>query len=92
MDEDRAAQYVLFTIIEAYPKSNITQLTYQMRTFLAPGFSTVSESWVQRAIQNWGWTWRKTQKVSLNKFTDVNKADWIAFGIKITTLEWGRVR
>lgn len=90
-EDDAAIQAVLWheVVDPANARATLAKLTSNLQQY--PGLETVSKRWVQRAINGWGWSWRKGRLVAPHKFTQANMEAYVEHTASILNVEWSRV-
>lgn len=90
-DGDRAAQCVLYAIMCANPGFKLQALVDLCRQ--VRGMQRVTLSWVQQTISRvWGWTWRKPDRQSTNRFQPDNVLRWALYVQRIRFVDWRRLK
>jgi hypothetical protein len=88
---DVAAQAFLYVLVCEFPEATLGQLLHLcQQQQLMQG---VTLDWIQKTIANvWGWTWRQSKIVAVNKFTPNNTQYWAEFASLVTDIDWRRLK
>ncbi len=85
---DAAVQALVYIGVVEYPNAGLVELSARLSAATA---LPVTTAWVQRALSQWGWTWRQTRVVTKNKYTEENMERWAVYAELISRTPWNRV-
>jgi hypothetical protein len=88
---DVAAQALLYVFVCEFPEATLGQLLHVCQQ--QPLLQGITLDWIQKTIAEvWGWTWRQSKIVAVNKFTGSNMQYWAEFASLVTDIDWRRLK
>lgn len=90
MENDDLAQTAVYLAIMANPFYGCKELLAEVRQ--VEGLEDMSLTFLKDSIRSWGWTWRKTKKKLINKFTLANMERYLDFVELFPTLDMTKIK